>query len=531
MAERRRRLLWLVPADSRFIDVLLSFLLAVGIATLLASGLKDFGLHWDEGVYFRAGSSYLSWLRHPSLKSIDRVWSENHEHPPAHKIVAAFTTWLFHDVLKITDRITGYRVSSLAFAAVTVWSLYWLTLSLFGRAEALLASLMLFLIPRVFYEGHLLTLDLSAMALWTCLAAVVWQGWKQQAESPIRLGLFTALALLTKINAPFALVCRYLLSLKRYWLSEGPSVSGTVICVREMRFAFVLFVTSLVLFVVGWPWLWSSPFQRIIAFTEFHSHHWLAPVAYLGTTYSSPPWHYPYVMFFFTTPAILFVLACVGLLLLLRQWRDDRAFFVLINAFIPMLLVQMSQAKYNGVRLFLPSFPFVAILAAVAVVTTCRVISARRVSRGLLCASSAALILYLANETRRYYPYTDSYFSAWIGGIKGADRNTSEVQYWCNSSLGLLKWMEGHKGERWWANTCGPMFIEYFMYGQIGWRPRIEASADRADYWVVFNTAGHGEANRQKLRTIKPEMSIDVEGVELVGVYDRQRVVAGGPGP
>jgi 4-amino-4-deoxy-L-arabinose transferase-like glycosyltransferase len=514
-----------VSKDSKFIDVAISFLLVVGIATLLASGLKAFGLTWDEGVYFRAGSSYLSWFRHPSLNTLDSVWIENHEHPPAHKVVAGFTEWLFHDVLQISDRITGYRVSSLVFAGLTVWSLYWLTLSLFGRAEAVLASLILFLLPRVFYDGHLLTLDLSAMALWTCLTAVVWQGWKQQAELSVRLGLFAGLALLAKINAPFALFSRYALFLKQYWLSERTSVPQRIIVAREMKLAGVVFMTSVVVFVAGWPWLWTRPLPRILEFIQFHRQHWLVPVAYLGNIYSVPPWHYPYVLLFFTTPAILFVLLCVGTILLGLKWREDRAFFVLVNMFIPILLVQMSQAKYNGVRLFLPSFPFIAIIAAVAVVTTCRTIKAHGTSQGVLLAGSAALVLYLGHQNRRYYPYTDSYFSEWIGGIKGADKIGSEVQYWCNSSLGLLDWMERHKTHRFWANDCGPIFSEYFIHSGIAWRPQMTLSADQADYWILFNSAAHlGGAYEAKVRTATPAMSIEVEGVRLVGIYDRQGV-------
>ncbi len=520
----------MISDDSQFMDVLISLILAVALATVLMFGLKDFGIHYDEGNYFRAGSSYLSWLRHPSWKTINSVWSENHEHPPAHKVVAAFTRWLFHDVLRMTDIITGYRMSSLVFAAMTVWALYWLTLNLYGRAEALLASLILFLLPRVFYDGHLVTLDLSAMALWTCLAAVVWDGWKENAESPIRLGFFTGLALLAKINAPFAVFSRYPLVLKRYWISQRRLVPGRLILAREIKLAFGLFLTGFVIFVGGWPWLWGSPLQRTLEFITFHSQHQLILVYYLGKIYAAPPWHFPYVMLCLTSPAVLFVLFFIGLIHLARNWREDRALFVLSNMFLPVFLVQMSNAKYDGVRLFLPTFPFVAILSAVALTTIVRRIRPIRVSQGLLVASSAALLLYLGQQDRNYYPYTDAYFSEWIGGIRGAEKLGMDVQYWCNSSLGLLDWMEKHKSDQIWPYLCEHIFNEYYMYGRIDWRPKVVASRDRADYWIFFNrTAYLGDAYAKELRTAKSEWSIEIEGVRLVGVYHREDVPPGAP--
>jgi 4-amino-4-deoxy-L-arabinose transferase-like glycosyltransferase len=510
-------------------DLLLAFALALGVSAVLAASLTSIGLHWDEGKYFNAGNAYLHWFRHPSVKTIDVQWSPINEHPPFHKLASAATAWILHDFLRLLNTIAAYRVSSLAFVASTVLVVFWLTLNLYGRAEAVLASLILFSIPRVFYEGHLVSLDLSAMALWTCVAAAVWHGWTRQSESPTRLGFVMGLALLTKFNAPFAIFSRYALAFKRYLTSERSGISYVAILKRELALAAGISITALVTFVVGWPWLWIAPFSRIMAFTRFHFGHNLLAVYYFGTGYASAPWHYPYVMLFLTTPAVLFCLFCSGLLILAWNWREDRSVFVLSNLLLPLVLVQLSPAKYDGVRLFLPAFPFVAIVSAVALTSICRRIAGKASSQ-LIVASSVALLLYLGQQNRHYYPFPDSYFSEWIGGIRGAERLGFDPQYWCGSSKALLDWMAEHRTAKFWAYPCDRILEEYFSYDAITWRPQMTPERDQADYCVFFNrTADIGVAYANQLRTAEPVMSVDIDGVRLAGIYTPERLPPGGP--
>ncbi|MEE9608974.1 MAG: hypothetical protein V3U03_14640, partial [Myxococcota bacterium] len=61
---------------------------AAACAGLVALGIDDYGVAWDEGSYFSAADSYVDWLKHPSGRAADRdrAWRVGHEHPPLLKV-------------------------------------------------------------------------------------------------------------------------------------------------------------------------------------------------------------------------------------------------------------------------------------------------------------------------------------------------------------------------------------------------------------------------------------------------------------
>jgi hypothetical protein len=98
-----------------------------------------------------------------------------------------------------------------------------------------------------------------------------------------------------------------------------------------------------------------------------------------------------------------------------------------------------SSPKYNGVRLFLPAFPFLAALAgggfAWAERGLVRLLKAetgekRRLSV-LAAAALGALLLYPgANGVIRTHPYQLAYYNELVGGTAGATRRGFETIYW-----------------------------------------------------------------------------------------------------
>jgi hypothetical protein len=87
--------------------------------------------------------------------------------------------------------------------------------------------------------------------------------------------------------------------------------------------------------------------------------------------------------------------------------------------------------NYDGVRLFLPVFPFLALLAGVGVQNGWRWVVRRSRSRPwrplfLL----VAFFLSQAGATVLIHPYELSYYNALVGGLWGADRLGLETTYW-----------------------------------------------------------------------------------------------------
>src|SRR5205823_5223169 len=129
--------------------------------------------------------------------------------------------------------------------------------------------------------------------------------------------------------------------------------------------------------IVLWPWLWGDTFPRLANYIAFYVHHHPTLFYYFGTIYDVPfaPWHAPLVMTAITTPTPILVCAAIGLGVAVHRslmrthvvsdvCRMDT--LVLLNMLFTIGAVALPIVpKYGGVKLFLPFFPFHAILAAV----------------------------------------------------------------------------------------------------------------------------------------------------------------------
>jgi len=117
----------------------------------------------------------------------------------------------------------------------------------------------------------------------------------------------------------------------------------------------------------------------------------------------------------------------------------ERALLVLglIVTLVPNAL--SGSPKYNGVRLFLPAFPFLAALAGGGYAWVERGLmqllkadaeQKRRLSV-LAAAALGALLLYPgANGVIRTHPYQLAYYNELVGGTAGATRRGFETIYW-----------------------------------------------------------------------------------------------------
>lgn len=63
-----------------------ALLLSVCFCGIIFFTVNDYGITWDEGVYFKAGDLYCDWLKNPSLQNIENYWKLNNEHPPLTKV-------------------------------------------------------------------------------------------------------------------------------------------------------------------------------------------------------------------------------------------------------------------------------------------------------------------------------------------------------------------------------------------------------------------------------------------------------------
>jgi 4-amino-4-deoxy-L-arabinose transferase-like glycosyltransferase len=276
--------------------------------------------------------------------------------------------------------------------------------------------------PRLFGHAHLATLDV-AMALTWLLAVMAFA--RAVEEGGVRwclvAGLCFGLALLTKINAVF---------LPLVFAAWG-------IGWHRKRAVVPLLWTlglGLAVFLASWPWLWPAPLARVQAYL-FPDWRVSLPVLYFGRVYQnvSAPWHYPLVLTVTTIPVGILFLVVVGCIGAVREARArPRHALVLVNvAVILGAFMVPGVPKYDGVRLFLPAFPFLALLAGLGGqrcwgwVARHKGVRSRRplLLAALLFASQTAAVAYI-------HPYELSYYNALTCGLWGADRLGLETTYW-----------------------------------------------------------------------------------------------------
>lgn len=419
------------PARLEWALVAALFLCALLFTALTAN---HYGPTYDEPHYASAGIAYAGWWTRVfrfDLSALERdeiaaVWGLNHEHPPLQKCASGFAQRWFGEAL---PGLMSARLPSALWFALLVCAIYLFTRGIWGRRGALFAALAFAVLPRVVAHAHFVALDMPITAWFFITVAVTAEALRRDSWWwAIAAGLCFGLALMSKLNAfflPVLLIPWGLVYYRRRW----------------PRLLVPLAIIGPAVFVMGWPWLWLDLVPHSREYLAFHLSHAAYNVWYLGRLYQYAPWHYPFVMTAVTTPALVLILGVLDLIPSApRRGAHPGSvllFFGLLICLLPNALP--ASPKYNGVRLFLPAFPFLAALAGgafawlqhrLAGVLHVRERGGRRLS-ALACAALGALLLYpSAVGVLVTHPYQLAYYNTFVGGVGAATDRGFETIYW-----------------------------------------------------------------------------------------------------
>jgi 4-amino-4-deoxy-L-arabinose transferase-like glycosyltransferase len=195
--------------------------------------------------------------------------------------------------------------------------------------------------------------------------------------------------------------------------------------------------------VVGWlgnPAWWRETLPRL-------AHYYLLntdrrgslpdiQILYLGQIYEySLPWHNGWVLIAVTVPVSLLAASALGVVWALRNARRDHLplYFLLHLVTLPVFRMFPTPA-HDGVRLFLPTFFFLAAFAgwgaAWAAGGLAR-LTRPRLARLARAAVAAAVLGPAAYQLVKVHPFELSYYNELIGGPRGAwGRGLFELTYW-----------------------------------------------------------------------------------------------------
>lgn len=489
---------------------------------LTAFTLDHYGVTWDEAVYFKAGDSYFKWLINPSLATIDGQWKINHEHPPLVKLCAGFTHYLFKEKSNLLNHIPAYRLSVLFFVFIANYFLFRLAAELLNQKAAMLTTATFYFLPRIFFHSHLGAMDYPVTAIWLAVIYFFWKGTKEtrNTKSIMPCAFFLGLALLTKINA-FYIYVPLLFS----WILGNWGRKNNPDAPRNFTRLIPIFAVPPIMFIVCWPWLWQETIPRIHNFLSFHLHHPGVYAYYLGKQTPLMPWHYPFVMTIITLPVLVLFLFTLGLTRILFQ-PDKTNIFVLFNALFPLLLIAVpSVPKYDGIRLFMPAFPFICLVAGMGILQISLFARRFNLEKIAYCLLVGLLGLTAYFSILKIHPYQSSFFSEIIGGIDGAVKRGFEAEYWGNAYKGALKWMNERSGSTYWIymTDLEPRILWGFeLYKEDGLLNKNVKFGGKRDskYLILLMRQGFfSEEMWAYYRNKKPIYSVTLSQTNLVSIY------------
>ena len=241
-----------------------------------------------------------------------------------------------------------------------------------------------------------------------------------------------------------------------------------------------------VIFYVHWPYLWHHPVDRIAWYLDFHATHVHYAWTYFNDVLRAPPFPLPYVFVVtaMTLPVSLLLPMGVGLArtglrnlgdfvpaLGRRFGRGGATEWLLgVNALFSIVLISLPGVPhFGGVKHWLPSMPFLALLAgrefdrAAAGLSSALGLTARR-SIAASAGLGAIVLLPALTMTIHVHPYGTSAYGELAGGIPGAASLGLQRQYWSNNVTGVLPWINAHSrsGTRLWLHEVnGLSFRDY----------------------------------------------------------------------
>jgi hypothetical protein len=418
-----------------------------GLQLAEAPGLTlDEGFNVATGVYLTRAleENGLGSVHPATVREVYGSPTYNPDHPPLGR-------WALGHVHEWLDRsdapfneFSARPASALAFALTVLLAGSFLQ-KWYGPVAGTIAAISVAILPRQFAHAHVASLEtFIGLTYAACVFVTADRCRPGEGRTGYRAfvlaGVFFGLALLTKIQAVFLGPAVGLWAWSQWGLKRSIP--------RVAVFGFV----GLVVFFVGWPWLWLDPAAHLKEYFARTTERQTLYCYYWGVRWADRdvPWHYPWVMFAITVPIGIHLLASLAFrpasdpsesadqaARVVNQqaaaprsarWFaiDPRIQLILWAIAIPLVVFTLPGIRvYDGERLFGVVFPLWAALTGAGAAAIVHQGSKRRVV--------IAVLLLLTAQTWGHFimsPFQLSYYNLLVGGPSGADRLGFERSYW-----------------------------------------------------------------------------------------------------
>jgi len=417
---------------------LIALLLVIFASARIIATYRVFNHTFDEPIQIACGMEWLD----------KGTYTYEPQHPPLARIAGALGPFLMgissqgiagkpqtagkDGVIEVYPAEEGIAIlysghrydTTLAMARLGILPFFWIACGVvylwgeryFTRALAVIAVFLFSFVPTVLAHSGLATTDMALTAFIGAafLAGLIW------VERPtnwhaLYFGLFTALAVLSKLSALAFLPVAILVTLAWYW-STGKLLTGSDIKNRLPSFALAILTGALVIWI-GYRFSFGKvsfasiplPAPELFAGIDAVSKHdafghW----SYLlGQRSPLGFWYFYSVALAVKTPLAFLALLMWGIVLAFRKTNATRHLWIPLAFALAIHQVGMFGHINIGIRHILPVYIGFSLLAAAAAVNL--------LERARLGAVAAVLFLWLAGSSLLGHPDYLAYFNALAG--------------------------------------------------------------------------------------------------------------------
>lgn len=314
------------------------------------------------------------------------------------------------------------------------------------------------------------------------------------------------------------------------WFLPLPFLAWAALQRRRLPFivlAVGIGIGLVAVYILNPPW-WTEPISGPLRFFKSNLTRGQTipiPVLFLGKIYQTPveslPWYNTIVWTVLVTPLGFLLLALAGVFrAVAKRTTEPIGPLIFLHWLFLLLLRALPNAPgHDGVRLFLPAFGLLALLAGLGVVQFAQWVGkAARWIASISLAEAVVSVLVMM-------PVPLSYFSPIVGGLPGAARRGMEpTYYWDALDADALAWLR--------ANTRPGQTIQFSSFPtswlylrETGALPPRLASIDPGSpaWYVLQNRPGAWSPWDRTLATeAKPAYAVTKLGVPLVWIFPYQ---------
>ena len=494
------RLLWLTLA------------VGVGGAVLLLVTSPLLPITWDEGDSFRR-----------ACQIFDGQWeftTTGEGHPAGYAIVIA-AGWRVADGW--LPPLTAVRFGPIMLFACAAAAMFYRLAKDHSIPAGLGGVIAMVFLPRMFAHAHVAAGDGPLTACWIMTWAAfapARRGWK----GALLWGVLLGLTLSMKATG---------------WLAPVPFVVWTILYRdRAAARAVALGIpVAVAVFLLMNPPLWPQPIgglARFFALNMGRAETGLnLATQFLGHMYNLDhplPWYNAFFWTAVTVPIGVLAFAGLGGLFTARQARDRSADVLIVLNWGILLVVRAFPGVpvHDGVRLFLPSFAFLAAMAGVGVHETWQWTSMRWPTGWRHCVLTSGVFLFVSAvcllNLGLYAPQWLSYYNVTVGGLPGATAIGMEPTYWWDSlDRDSLAWLHAHTEENEKIRFASPSPDNMQLLSRWGFLRRGWHSSQPGRYrWYVLQhrPSAWQPCDRRLLENATPAYRNTLLGVPLLSVYD-----------